>query len=321
MVKTKLDLKDRKLLFALDFHARDSNSVIAKKIGLSKQGVDYKIRNLMKKGVIRGFVPIIDASRLGYFYGRMFIKFHNLTKKKETEITKELVADKAVMWILKIEGPYDFAFATWVRSLKELKQISERLSERFGNYIKEKRESVGIRLAHFQSRYLIGTSKSEQIVFEEPTTLVEIDELEKEILRALSKDARTSLVNIAKSSGISAKVVAYHLKKLKEEKVLLGYSPIIDNDLIGFTFYKVLFYLKNVTKEEFDRFRSYLKGCPEIMYIVEEVGITDMDFELMLPSGESVFDFVDKIRFEFPILIKEYEAFRIKTLKFTLLPF
>lgn len=317
----KLDLKDKKILFELDFHARDANAKIAKKVRLSKQGVDYKIRNLVERGVIQSFAPIINGNQLGYFYGRLFIKFQNLTQEKENKIFNELIANPLYKWVTKSEGPYDTIFATWTKTLKEFKGISEELIGKYGFYIKEKRESVGVRLTHFQSRYLLGTQDTEEVAFEETTKPTEIDETDKKILRILTKDARLPLVKIAQATNTSAKVISYRLKRLQEEKVILGYRPIVNNELIGFKHYKVFFYLTNVTEEKLTQFKSYLKSLSPIMYIVEEIGITDVDIELMLPTGESVFEFVDKICFTFPELIRDYEAFAIKTLKLELLPF
>ncbi len=73
----KLDMKDRKLLYELDFHARDPYSRLAKKVGLSKQGVEYKINNMIKKGIIRGFYPVIDAPKLGFKYCRLLLTLQN----------------------------------------------------------------------------------------------------------------------------------------------------------------------------------------------------------------------------------------------------
>ena len=39
-----LDLKDRKVLYQLDVDCRQTNSEIGKKVGLSKQVVDYRIK-------------------------------------------------------------------------------------------------------------------------------------------------------------------------------------------------------------------------------------------------------------------------------------
>lgn len=321
MQAIKLDLKDKKILFELDFHARDSNTKIAKKVRLSKQGVDYKIRSLVKRGVIQGFIPIINGNQLGYFYGRLFIKFQNLTQEKENKIFNEIIANPLYKWVTKSEGPYDTIFATWTKTLKEFKQLSEDLIGKYGFYIKEKRESIGVKLTHFQSRYLLESKDTEEIVFEETTKPTKIDQLDMNILRLLTKDARMSLVKIAQALKTSAKSVSYRLKKLEEEQVILGYRPIINNELIGFTHYKVLFYLTNVTEEKLAQFKHSLKSLSPIMYIVDEIGITDVDIELILLTGKSIFQFVDKIRFNFPELIRDYEAFTLKNLKIDLLPF
>ena len=113
----KLDLKDKKILFELDFHARDSNASIAKKVRLSKQGVDYRIRRLIKKGIIDGFIPIINGNQLGYFYGRVIVKMQNLTHEKENMILKELLTDRRFNWVIKNEGAYDLGFAAWTKTL------------------------------------------------------------------------------------------------------------------------------------------------------------------------------------------------------------
>ena len=41
----KLDLKDKKILEQLDLNSRQSNSQIAKKVGLSKDAIGYRIKN------------------------------------------------------------------------------------------------------------------------------------------------------------------------------------------------------------------------------------------------------------------------------------
>ena len=42
----KLDIKDKKILYELYTNARQSNNSIAKKIGLSREAIDYRIKNL-----------------------------------------------------------------------------------------------------------------------------------------------------------------------------------------------------------------------------------------------------------------------------------
>ena len=51
----KLDLKDRKILYHLDLNCRQSNAQIGKKVGLSKQVVDYRIRRMEDERIIIGY--------------------------------------------------------------------------------------------------------------------------------------------------------------------------------------------------------------------------------------------------------------------------
>ena len=47
----KIDLKDRKILYQLDLNCRQSNTQIGKKVGLSKQVVDYRIKQMEENGI------------------------------------------------------------------------------------------------------------------------------------------------------------------------------------------------------------------------------------------------------------------------------
>ena len=66
MAKTSLDLKDRKILYWLDINSRQSNAKIAKKTGLSKQVVGFRIKRLIKEHIIHSFYTVIDISKLGF---------------------------------------------------------------------------------------------------------------------------------------------------------------------------------------------------------------------------------------------------------------
>jgi len=317
----KLDLKDNKILFNLDFKVRQTNSELARKVGLSKQGVDYKIQKLIENKVILGFYPIINLPLLGYTYGRIFLNLQNLTEEKETRILRELVENPKINWILRSEGNYDIIIATWTNDLKGVKEISQDLLYKYGVFIREKKESIGINVSHFQNRYLLGIRETEEINIGEQKKFVKIDELDKKILRKLCENARTPLIELSKKLGISAKVVSYRIKKLEKNKVLLGYRPLINNNLLGFMHYKILFYLTNVTHEDFNKFKAFLKTDPRVIYIVDEIGVCDIDIEVMMKSIQELFSFIKEIKFKFPRLIREYETLAlVETLKVNYLP-
>ena len=318
----KLGLKDRKILFQLDFNARASNAEIARQVGLSKQTVDYKIKNMIKNGIINGFYPIVNSPKLGYFYGRLFFRLHNLTANKEKQIFQELINNHQVNWLIQAEGGYDLWIGTWHKSLNDFKKFSNNIFSKYGLFIKEMRESVGIELKHFQYRFLINTKETKQISTKEELEKVAIDEIDKNILHSLCENARFPLVEIAKKLNMSPKVLAYRIKKLEERKIILGYRPDINFNLLGYTHYKILFYFTNVTTEEFVRFKAFMERDQRVIYTINGIGIGNFDIELMLKSQQEYFEFLHDVKFNFPTLIKEYETLvALETLKVNYLPY
>ena len=58
---TKIDLKDRKILYHLDLDCRQSLTQIGKKVGLKKDVVAYRIKRMQDEGLILHFSTFIDA--------------------------------------------------------------------------------------------------------------------------------------------------------------------------------------------------------------------------------------------------------------------
>ena len=73
----KIDLKDRKILYELDTNSRQSYHEIAKKVGLSKDSIIYRIKKLQEQGVIKKFHTIYDVGKLGFISFRLYLKFQN----------------------------------------------------------------------------------------------------------------------------------------------------------------------------------------------------------------------------------------------------
>ena len=319
----KLDLKDKKILFELDFNARMSYSQLARKVGLSKQGTEYKVKNLIKKGVIKGFYPVINVPKLGYIYCRVFLTLQNLTKKRQNEIIKYLINHKKVFWLFSMQGMFDLLIVIWAKSVTEFKEFVEELENKFWENIKTKFETVTTDVIHYQHRYLLGIKKTREIHIKETSERIKIDDLDKKILDVLCIDARIPLVDISKQINESPKLVAYRIKKLEEKRLIEGYRSLINHNKIGFTYYKIFINLNNISKQQSIKLKSYIRNNPFVIYFVEGVGLPgDLDIEMMVKSNQQLFDFINDLKFKFPTLIGEYNTvIFMDTLKVNYLPF
>jgi DNA-binding Lrp family transcriptional regulator len=62
-----------------------------------------------------------------------------------------------------------------------------------------------------------------------------LDETDEKILRNLLVDARQSARQLALNLGMSTVTVLSRIKKMEKEKVIHGYTAIIDHEKIGYT--------------------------------------------------------------------------------------
>jgi Lrp/AsnC family transcriptional regulator, regulator for asnA, asnC and gidA len=64
---------------------------------------------------------------------------------------------------------------------------------------------------------------------------ITIDGIDKKILRALTQDARTPILEIARNVGISGAAIHQRLRKLEKSKLLDGSKFIINPKVLGYT--------------------------------------------------------------------------------------
>ena len=79
----KLNLKDQKILYALEFNARATISQIAKQVRLSKEVTNYRIKRLEKEDIIDSYKTIFNLYNLDkdYYIILFKIKYNNIIKK------------------------------------------------------------------------------------------------------------------------------------------------------------------------------------------------------------------------------------------------
>ena len=86
MEKLKLDLKDKKILSLLSINSRIPLTQLSKKVALSRDAVNYRIKNYEKKGVIQGYRTMVDLGKFDYKANHLFIKLNNPPQEIEQKI-------------------------------------------------------------------------------------------------------------------------------------------------------------------------------------------------------------------------------------------
>lgn len=303
-----LDKKDRQILYQLDLNSRQNFNQIAKKVKLSREVVQYRIKQLEKKGIIRGYQTMIDVSRLGYFNCRFFIKFQKDTPGEESQIIEYYKKHPRFWWVDSPDSFRDVGMAFWVKNIHEFFDIKEDLVKRFGNYIHDLNISIYAKFYIYKRTYFSDKKKGDEPIkimfFPEKA---EFDEKDLEILRLIAPNARMNSVEISKKTGISLSNINYRLKKMTENGIIKDFRVVLDLQKIGYYWYKIEMQLDdlNIKKSMLEYFHQH----PNIIYAYETISENDLEVEMEVQGYEEFRKILDEIRKLFGKYIKTYHHF------------
>lgn len=321
VVMVKLDVKDKKLLYEIDFDSRKTYSELAKKLGMSKRGVEYKLKNLEKKKIILSYVPVIDLSKLGYYYFRAVFRFQNLSSKLKQEIEKFIIKMPNAGWAIWAYEAYDLGIGIWARSIEQFKSIINQFYFKFDQYIKEREEFVSTSLVFFKNRYLTGDHSLDTLKIGETNSKIILDDIDLELLKLLVRNPRSSIVDLSYSLKTSPQNISYRFKRLKKQQILLGVRPNLDHVLLGKIYYKLFIDLNNISETKIMELENLISRDSRVIYMIKALGGCDLDIELMADSPRDLFKFVEDLQDKFPNTIRNYKSLIFdKTIKVNFLP-
>ncbi|MBI2044735.1 Lrp/AsnC family transcriptional regulator [Candidatus Pacearchaeota archaeon] len=321
----ELNLKDKKILYELDVNARQTDSQIARKVGLSRDSVRYRINKLIDGGYINYFMTLINSMKLGYDWYRTFFKFKNLNIKKEEEIIAWLI--KKASWITRVEGKWDLNTGVFAKNIYEYRDIINEFLSKYSNYVEKHEVSIVTIEWNYHRDYLLNRSKKitkpELMGFdkEEDYKVEKIDKIDYKILDVLLKNARMNVVKIAEKSGTTEMVVRHRIKKLIAKKIIIGFRPFLDVSKLGYEYFKLHLKLYNTNSDRKKEIINYIHAHPNTIHMTELVGGADIETEFQVRNNQEFYNCIREIREKYGKIIKDYEFMQYtKEYKFTYLP-
>ena len=303
----QFDLLDRKLVYSLDFHARMPLSILAKKLHISKQVVKYRIENLEKRSIITGFYADVNPSRLGYAIYLIYLKFAGITPEIEKEFVAHITKQDSVGMSASINGTWDFSFGIWATSVIQFKNIYRNIMDNYEKYVKSKNIMIETDFYYFKPKQILEEISEEQIEMSEEQQNMRLDNTDNSILRTLSQNSRTTLIEMAQKTGLTANAIKDRIKKLEKNKIILAYRVFINYQQLGYLHYRIFLHLTNITEEKEKKIIHYLKYQKETISATKTIGYCEIEFRAIVKNINEFYALMTKIRNQF-IEITEYES-------------
>lgn len=313
-MEKKLDVKDRKILYELDVNSRQTNSEIAKKVGLSKQVVGFRIKRMSHEKIISFFYSVIDISKLGFAVHKNFLRLQNLDRGKEKELIDFLINSPNIVWVASCDGKFDLAFGTWAKDMAFLDKTITELNKKFGEYIAERQIATIIRGDYFVRDYLIKKEKPShyrESFFGAVPSPVKMDENDWKILVLLGKNSRTSSVEISQSVKLSVDAIVERIKKLERSGVIKHYNIVPNESKYPYLHYKVLVGFRNISEEREKSLREYCRTNTNIIYVVKSLGPWEFEIDMGVENAEQFRGIMMDIKTKFGDILKDYSALQI----------
>lgn len=321
MGKIKIDLKDKKILALLDENCRNTNSQIAKRVGLSKPAIEYRINRLLKTGIIYQFYTVIDFTKLGYSQYKTYLKFQNATLQDEKKMTEYWCNDKNSIWVAQIRGRWDLAVSILASSNYEFGKILNRFMNQFSEFILE-RDVLLTEYSPVYSRKHLPESKNKEFIYGIPTEIVELDETDKKIIKNLAVNARINIVDLARNTNISRDIINYRIKKLTQNKVIMQYRCELNLNNLGIQFHKLILRTKNLDEKAEKHMRQFIALHKKATQYLKLIGSWDAEIEFETEDEDEFYSIINEMRKEFSNIIRDFDIIRItKTHKYNYFPF
>jgi len=306
-MRSIIDDLDNKILLELDLNCRISCKKLAAKLGVSREVIDYRIKKLLDKGIIKKFAIIIDPTKLGYQMYKFYFKFQNTSQKIEKQIIDWFCDNRSVAWVASCKGKWDLTVTMYAKNILELNDLMSKFDSTFGEYILEREFNVTIYNGIMSKDYLSKFEKRSILLWGNKPNNLSIDKIETDLLTYLPDNGRASTIEIAKQINSTPRIVLSRMKKLKKQGVIMNYSVSLNLNLIGKQFFKSTLYFTNFSDNLRKRFVSFCESCPELIYYIVCMGSWHAEIELIVNDNEQYFKIMDKLREKLPEL-RGYET-------------
>ena len=143
-----LDETDVRILSILQNEGRITNADLAKRVGLSPPSVLQRVRALERVGLIKDYVALLDAERLGLKITVLAMITLSLHQEQPIERFRRSIHDiPEVLECYHVSGEYDFLLKIVVKDIRSYEAlIRERISKIKG-------------IGHIKSSFVLGVTK------------------------------------------------------------------------------------------------------------------------------------------------------------------
>jgi len=293
----KVDEKDRKILRAIARDARAPMTKVAKKVGLSRQSVEYRLKQMENAGLLAGSRTVINVRKFGFFSYHVFVELRD--EEHEKELITRCKDAAEVNALAQYIGKWTFEIAIMARDPAEFHETFERITR--GLTIT--RYSFGIILSTLKAAVLPTLQNHDERKAKKSKTGYTPDSKDAMLLDMLAMDATQRLTTLAEKMQLTSEATKQRIKKLVENDYIQEFRPVINYSVVGMSIQCML--IQGRPREA--RFEEWLASQRNVLWCAKTVGNYDFILYVLTNNIEEFQDVANDLKQEFGRTITSFD--------------
>lgn len=310
---------DKQILYELDLDASQSVADLARKLGVSRDRILYRLKQLQGEGVLLGFGAAVNLHKLGLYLYKTYLRIEK-NERRSDELLAALRNHPRVSWFAETEGKWDLMFSIGAHDPVEFHEMQGALILDFSDIIINYSVYTMVEAFCFAKSYLVGVGTN-HYRFGGRVENVTLDGSDIEILRLLATDCRIPKSEIANQLGVSPMVIKYRLDRLEQQGVIVGYPINLDLAKLGMMLFKLQIQFGTYERHSEQQLLEYCKSNPNVVLFVRQIGDCMIELEMEVESYQALHQVIGDIRKLFSRFVRSIEPIFIRSQQYKWVPF
>lgn len=310
-----IDLLDKKILFLLEQNSKLPVSTLSKQVHASREVVNYRIKKLEEKNIIKAYISRIDQSVFCQGAASLDLTINKANQTRYLEILEFLKNHNSINWIGELCGTRDLSITILYENSFKLSEIINDITLFIGDdlishsvylYVDEIKFSRSglFELEKFESKL----TKGAKFENNNHTNKIKLDNKDLILLKELSQNSKITNIELSKKIDSKEDMVRIRIKNLEKNKIILGYTIVINPYVLGFEGYYMNLNIENLTPDIYESIKNYINSNPFIFFSTKIVGEYNFLFGIYAKNRLDFNEILINLRSFFGTSLKKYEV-------------
>jgi len=291
-----MDEKDRLILFELMQDCRQSLNKIAKAVGLPKQTVGYRIKNLEDDRVITKYALNVNYQKLGLNRHSLYVDLAGVHPQEVDQYLRYItnIDEVSCCYMLDEVSKWKLYISIWTKTIERFDQIQSLILAKFNEHIKDYVSFQSVKSYTYFHR-ILNTKKKAKVDIKEGSENIPIKEIDKKIIHELKGNSKMPLLDIAKKLHSKIETVKKRFAYLVKNDIIQRFYPIVDRSKVGYTEYTYLSRIDATHEKDIEKFIEYARSDPRFVIIIKAVGYVNLYYAFLAKDKGELKEISSKI--------------------------